>query len=128
MAHKNICNDFIIVSKEHDRTNPKAQKIQPWAGPSCCFLGDTGLLQKHTKIGKRETVAMETGPHHVCVLEVVVWNVWAWRGGGWDWKISAPHISHPQDPTERVFNTRPRVTGKHASSVQEKIAFSYHLI
>jgi len=63
---------------------------------------------------------METGPHHVCVLEVVVWNVWGLGGGGWDWKISAQHISYPQDPTERVFNTRPRVKGKHASSVRKK--------
>jgi len=71
---------------------------------------------------------METGPHHVCVLEVVVWNVWGLRGGGWDWKISAQHISYPQDPTERVFNTRPRVKGKHASKVRKKKAFSYQLI
>jgi len=36
---------------------------------------------------------METGPHHVCVLEVVVWNVWGLRGGGWAWNTSLLNTS-----------------------------------
>lgn len=44
---------------------------------------------------------METGPHHVYVLEVVVWNVWGLeRWGMGHWKISVPHIPYPQQPSQ----------------------------
>ncbi len=87
---QNLCNDFIIVSIKHDKTNPRVKKNTTLGWVLMLFPRRHRPFQKNTKIGKKP-VAMETGPHHDYVLEVVVWNVWGSVMG--DGTLSAPHVS-----------------------------------